>query len=302
MVEGAMPSLGEIVRQEASAVRAVQHLTALIRNSSEGTLMGLERELTQGAEALKRANPALAVGLGAACDLFMRYVTRTSALESGDFSTCKLRLIERGEAFAQTSSAARQKIAAMGTKLLRDSTTVLIHGFSRCVLAVLYEAAKAGRNFSVVVTEGRPDAQGLAAAQALRQAGVPVTICLDAAAAYVMERVDIVLVGAEGVVENGGIVNKLGTYQLALAAKALGKPVYVAAESFKMVRLYPLNQQDLPEAEQPVDFGRALPAETRILNPIRDYTPPELLTLLVTDLGLLTPSAVSDMLITLHTR
>ena len=69
--------------------------------------------------------------------------------------------------------------------------------------------------------------------------------------------------GAEGVVENGGIVNKLGTYQLALAAKALGKPVYVAAESFKMVRLYPLNQQDLPEAEQPVDFGRALPAEVR---------------------------------------
>ena len=60
----------------------------------------------------------------------------------------------------------------MGTKLLRDSTTVLIHGFSRCVLAVLYEAAKAGRNFSVVVTEGRPDAQGLAAAQALRQVGV----------------------------------------------------------------------------------------------------------------------------------
>ena len=46
----------------------------------------------QGAEALKRANPALAVGLGAACDLFMRYVTRTSALESGDFSTCKVRV------------------------------------------------------------------------------------------------------------------------------------------------------------------------------------------------------------------
>lgn len=98
------------------------------------------------------------------------------------------------------------------------------------------------------------------------------TICLDAAAAYVMERVDIVLVGAEGVVENGGIVNKLGTYQLALAAKALGKPVYVAAESFKMVRLYPLNQQDLPEAEQPVDFGRALPAEVRATCTARAYT------------------------------
>jgi translation initiation factor eIF-2B subunit alpha len=144
--------------------------------------------------------------------------------------------------------------------------------------------------------------QGIASAQALKQAGVPVTVVLDAAAAYVMERVDLVLVGAEGVVENGGIVNKLGTYGLALAAKALGKPVYVAAESFKMVRLYPLNQRDLPEAEQPVDFGQALPNGVDVLNPIRDYTPPDLLTLLVTDLGLLTPAAVSDMLISLHAR
>jgi translation initiation factor 2B subunit (eIF-2B alpha/beta/delta family) len=56
-------------------------------------------------------------------------------------------------------------------------------------------------------------------------------------------RVDLVLVGAEGVVENGGVINKLGTYQIALCAKALNKPFYVAAESYKFARLYPLNQQ-----------------------------------------------------------
>lgn len=55
--------------------------------------------------------------------------------------------------------------------------------------------------------------------------------------------VDLVLVGAEGVVENGGVINKLGTYQIALCAKALNKPFYVAAESYKFARLYPLNQQ-----------------------------------------------------------
>lgn len=47
-------------------------------------------------------------------------------------------------------------------------------------------------------------------------------------------RVDMVLVGAEGVVENGGIINKLGTYNIALAAAAHQKPVYVAAESYKV--------------------------------------------------------------------
>jgi translation initiation factor 2B subunit (eIF-2B alpha/beta/delta family) len=53
----------------------------------------------------------------------------------------------------------------------------------------------------------------------------------------------MVLVGGEGVVENGGVINKLGTYQIALCAKALNKPFYVAAESYKFARLYPLNQQ-----------------------------------------------------------
>lgn len=51
------------------------------------------------------------------------------------------------------------------------------------------------------------------------------------------------LVGAEGVVENGGVINKLGTYQIAMCAKSLNKPFYVAAESYKFARLYPLNQQ-----------------------------------------------------------
>ena len=56
----------------------------------------------------------------------------------------------------------------------------------------------------------------------------------------------MVLVGAEAVVENGGVVNKLGTYQIALCAKACDKPFYVAAESYKFARLYPLTQKVRP--------------------------------------------------------
>lgn len=64
---------------------------------------------------------------------------------------------------------------------------------------------------------------------------------------YIMEKVDLVIVGAEGVVENGGIINKIGTNQMAVCAKAQNKPFYVVAESFKFVRLFPLNQQDVPD-------------------------------------------------------
>ncbi len=60
-------------------------------------------------------------------------------------------------------------------------------------------------------------------------------------------QVDCVLLGAEGVVESGGVVNKVGSYTLALCARELNKPVYVLCESFKFVRLYPLGQDDLPD-------------------------------------------------------
>lgn len=78
---------------------------------------------------------------------------------------------------------------------------------------------------------------GWKAAEKLADVGIPVTVILDSAAAYVMERVDIVLMGAEGVVESGGIVNKIGTCQIAMIAKAFNKPLYVAAESYKFARM-----------------------------------------------------------------
>lgn len=176
----------------------------------------------------------------------------------------------------------------------------------------------------------------------------------------------MVLVGAEAVVENGGVINKLGTNQLAIVAKTHNVPVYVAAESYKFARLFPLNQvcwctrsaaggqltvcpspagcwdlapvgirglleaegrcvpawpelkllvllpllpapplpllaqRDMPLERKQLDFGPLLPASVAIDNPSRDYTPPQFISLLFTDLGVLTPAAVSDELIQLY--
>ena len=112
--------------------------------------------------------------------------------------------------------------------------------------------------------------------------------------------VDFALVGAEAVVESGGAVSKLGTYGVAVAAKAASVPFYVAAESYKFSRLYPLGQKGLPEERKHVDFGPLLPRAVRVDNPSRDYTPPSFISLLFTDLGVLTPAAVSDELIQLY--
>ncbi len=74
---------------------------------------------------------------------------------------------------------------------------------------------------------------------------VPVTVISDSAVAFYMGKVDMVLVGAQGVVENGGVLNKMGTLQVAIVAKSYNKPLYVASESYKFARIFPLDQADL---------------------------------------------------------
>eukprot|EP00743_Colponemidia_sp_Colp-15_P001879 GILK01002048.1.p1 GENE.GILK01002048.1~~GILK01002048.1.p1 ORF type:complete len:355 (+),score=52.83 GILK01002048.1:58-1065(+) len=297
-------------------VAAIKALTEAIKHSEAATMMGLEIELRFATDLLKQAGNELKhsnrhgktiISLTAGCELFMRYVTRTLTLDSADFEYCKKSLIERGETFTVLTRRSRAHIAELGERFIRDGLVVLTHGHSKVVKQVLLQAAKNSKNFSVIITEGRPDCAGYLVAQEFIAAGIPTTLVLDSAVGYVMENVDVVLVGAEGVVENGGVINKIGTYQLSIVAAAFKKPFYVAAESFKFFRMYPLRQSDVPEARneqqrfRPVTDGLAqLPEGIQVDNPTCDYTPPAYITLLFTDLGIFTPSAVSDELIKLY--
>jgi translation initiation factor eIF-2B subunit alpha len=292
----------------AIPVAAIKALTSVLKRSEASTMMELEVQLKAAADSLKRCETIAldgrtSISLTAGCELFLRYVTRCF-LDFPDFDVCKTQLIERGELFAEESLKSRVKIAELGHMFIQDGQVILTHGHSRVVSKLILKAAES-RNFTVIVTEGRPDGAGYTTAKEMKEAGIPVTVILDSAIGYVMEKVGLVIVGAEGVVENGGIVNKVGTYQLAIVAKALNKPFYVASESYKFARLFPLNQSELPESESdqmPLipPNGQVLPPNVKVDNPSCDYTPPSYITLLFTDLGVLTPSAVSDELIKLY--
>lgn len=283
----------------AEAVAAIMALSSVIRSSEATTMMELEGELRDASNALKSWD-ASSISLSAGCDLFMRYVTRTSALEYEDFDAAKSRLIERGEKFGEISLKARKTIAMLSQDFIFDGCTILVHGFSRVVLEILKMAATNGKLFRVFCTEGRPDKTGLRLAKELAILEVPVKLLIDSAVAYTMDEVDMVFVGADGVVESGGIINMMGTFQTALVAHSMNKPMYVAAESYKFARLYPLDQKDLAPALRPIDFGVPIPSGVEVETSARDYTPPQYLTLLFTDLGVLTPSVVSDELIQLY--
>jgi len=307
------------MQRMALPVAAIKSLLGVIKRSEANTMMGLQEELVIACNAMvdwastdialvNRSKIAIASG----CEMFVKYVTRCF-LELPEFDECKKQVLERGERFAGISLAARDRIAELGQEFIQDGQTVLVHGFSRVVSALLIKAA-ARKNFNIIILEGRPDAGGARAARVYNDAGIPCTVVLDSAMGYVMERVDLVIVGAEGVVENGGVVNKIGTFALGIVAKELGKPFYVAAESYKFARLFPLNQQDLPDkTTRKLDFVDTterknkspnslvmLPESIKVENPPCDFTPASFISLLFTDLGILTPSAVSDELIRLY--
>ncbi|KAI5422261.1 hypothetical protein KIW84_045645 [Lathyrus oleraceus] len=279
----------------AEAVAAIRALAAVISSSKASTMMQLEIELKNASDTLK-AWDTTSISLTAASDLFMRYVTRTSALEFEDFNSAKARLIERADKFGEISYKARKVIGMLSQDFIFDGCTILVHGFSRVVFEVLKLAAHNKKRFRVFCT----DRTGLRLSNELAKLDVPVKLVIDSAVAYTMDDVDMVFVGADGVVESGGIINMMGTYQIALVAKSMNKPVYVAAESYKFARHYPLDQKDLAPALRPVDFGVPIPSKVEVECSARDYTPPQYLTLLFTDLGVLTPSVVSDELIQLY--
>lgn len=179
---------------------------------------------------------------------------------TGNFDSVRQHLLSNGRLFVSRAKAGRERIANYGRNFVRDGSVVLTHGGSRVVGSLLSKAAEASASggnvrFNVIyVMNDARSSESKSVVSALRAKGVPVATIPEGAVGYAMGKVNLVIVGAEGVVENGGIISRLGTYQIALLAKAAGKPFYVAAESHKFVRLYPLGQYDLGIDQEVIKF------------------------------------------------
>lgn len=226
---------------------AVLALTELIGHSNASTMQQLLESLQRGAAVLKSrsSNP---LSLTAGCDLFIRYVTSLPQDSSPrrSFEEHKAELVRQGRKYAQSTAATcRDTIAQHTLGIIKDDSIILTHSYSRVVMHALLHAHRQ-RRISVYVTEARPRGLGMKTYEALTAAGIPCTVVLDSAVAYVMDKVDLVLVGSEAVVESGGLINAVGSFQAALIAKAAKVPFYALAESYKFLRLFPLSQHDLP--------------------------------------------------------
>ncbi|KAH9502458.1 Translation initiation factor [Bulinus truncatus] len=277
------------------AVATITTLVNLMEKSNAGTMSEL-RDTIQKAEGVMLTTDYSYTSIHSGCDQFLRYITLANTLDT-NFQKI---MLERGKSFLKKMIKARESIAKLAAGFIDDGATILTHCHSRVVLEVMKAAANQKKRFTVYVTESSPDKSGYEMEKELTKLGIPTFVILDLGIGYIMEKVQLVMVGAEGVMESGGIINKIGTYPIAICAKQMNKPFYVVTESFKFVREFPLNQMDVPDRFKYRASTFRSSKDLSKEHPIVDYTPPEYIDLLFTDLGVLTSSAVSDELINMY--
>ncbi len=225
-----------------------------------------------------------------------------------------MRLLGEARAIEDEDRRMCRAIGAAGANLIAEGDGVLTHcnagGLATAeygtALAVMFAAAERGRHFHVFADETRPLLQGARlTAWELHQAGIPVTVICDSMAGQVMKegRVQVVVVGADRIAANGDTANKIGTYSVALLARAHGIPFYVAAPSSTFDLTLPTGERIPIEERDPREithgFGRqTAPEGIAVYNPAFDVTPHHLLAGIVTEKGLIQP--VNEQTIRAH--
>jgi methylthioribose-1-phosphate isomerase len=253
-------------------------------------------------DAYLRTSRPTAVNLFWALDRMQHHAR---ALDGQPSAEILASLLQEARTIEEEDRQMCRAIGKVGATLIQDGTGVLTHcnagGLATAdygtALAVVFAASEQGKTFSVYADETRPLLQGARlTAWELKQRGIDVTLICDSMAAQVMKegRVQAVVVGADRIAANGDTANKIGTYGVALLARAHDIPFYVAAPSttfdlsLSSGAAIPIEQRDPREITH--GFGtQTAPDGIRVYNPAFDVTPAHLITAIVTEKGLIQP-------------
>ena len=258
--------------------------------------------LTEVTEYLATSRPT-AVNLFWALDRMKR---RAETLrQRGVLESLRAALLDEARAIHEEDRAMCRAIGRHGAKLLRDGQGVLTHcnagGLATAeygtALSIIFTAHDMGTRLHVFVDETRPLLQGARlTAWELLQRAIPTTLICDSMAAQVMRegKVHAVITGADRIAANGDTANKIGTYSLAVLARAHRIPFYVAAPSSTFDLSIPSGDQipieQRPGTEITHGFGRpTAPEGIDVYNPAFDVTPAEYIQAIITERGAIEP-------------
>lgn len=274
-------------------------LALVAARSGASDLASWSRDLERAADVLRRTRPT-AVNLSLAVDVVLE-----AARQATDLADGQRRALEAANRLQEQDRLANHAMGRYGAELIPFGANILTHcntGELATVehgtaLGVIRTADAQGKRIHVWVDETRPALQGARlTAWELLQDGIPHTVVADGAAGFLMRRrkVDLILVGADRIAANGDTVNKVGTYALAVLARAHGLPFYVVAATSTLDVQVP-NGDAIPIEERNPDEIRRIgsvqiaPAGSPALNLAFDVTPGDLITAIVTEKGVIRP-------------
>jgi len=277
-------------------------LTLAAQQSNALSPDSLKQDLLEAGRVLVAARPT-AINLKWAVDRVLGLVRDSQA----DCDELRMLVLDEAQRIADEDIEINKRMASFGAELLDDGDVVIHHcntGSLATVdwgtaLGVIRTAHESGKRIHVLVDETRPRLQGARlTAWELEQYGIPYEIISDNAAGYFLSSgiVQKVLFGADRVAANGDVVNKIGTYMLALAAHANNVPVYAVVPtstidlSNENGSQIPIEQRSQEEVLGITYNGQAIsPPTASARNPAFDITPAELISAIITEHGIVIP-------------
>jgi ribose 1,5-bisphosphate isomerase len=220
------------------------------------------------------------------------------AKAAGSVDEAKEIIVNNSNRFIAESNEAVRHIAEIGAKRIEDGDTIVTHCNSSVAIGVIAEAHRQGKDIRVFATESRPWRQGILTVNDLSKEGIDTTLIIDSAVRLVMKKVDKVFVGADTITSHGALINKIGTSQVALAAKEARVQFYTCSETYKFSPLslegdlVKIEERDISEVVKPGE----IPADVKVYNPVFDVTPAQYIDGIVTEMGLISPGSVYDIL------
>ncbi len=269
--------------------------------SKATTAEGLNDELKNAADLLRKSRPT-AINLFWAIDRILKLVDNNKVME---VELGKRLVVTEAQKIADEDIEMNKKIGMHGQELLPNPCNVIHHcntgglatGGYGTAMGVIRAAYENGKQIHVYVDETRPRLQGARLTSwELKKLGIPHTVIVDGASGYLMKtkKIDACLVGCDRVAANGDVANKIGTYNLALAAYAHKVPFYVVGPtstidlSIKSGDEIPIEERSAEEITHIGDV-QLTPDGVQVANPAFDVTPAKYITGIITNAGVVLP-------------
>ena len=254
------------------------------------------KDLEQAKKILFETRPT-AVNLAWGLNKMMNVVKN-----SQNINEIKESIVEAATSLAEDDVKINKAMGKNGAVLFDNNDTIMTHCNAGALATVAYGTAlgvvraikESGKNIKVIATETRPVMQGSRLTTfELKHEGIDVSLIPDTAVGYTMANglINKIVVGADRILSTGHVFNKIGTYQIALIAKQHNIPFYVAAP----LSTFDLNSNtedvviEQRKASEVTSIGnkKTAPDGINVINPAFDMTPPELISGIITEKGVI---------------